>query len=56
MAGASKVIVPEYTLQWSDHTWRMMFPPALPCKSDVDKLECAQVGQQDDEWPRNYIL
>ena len=27
MAGTSKVIVPEYTLQWSDHTWRIVFHP-----------------------------
>lgn len=27
MVETSKVIVPEYTLQWSDHTWRMVFPP-----------------------------
>lgn len=29
---------------------------AVHFKSDVDKLEYAQVGQQDDEWPRNYPL
>lgn len=27
VAGTRKVIVPEYTLQWSHHTWRMVFPP-----------------------------
>lgn len=27
MVEISKVVVPEYTLQGSDHTWRMVFPP-----------------------------
>ena len=55
MAGTSKVIVPEYTLQWSDLTWRIVFHPGH-FKSDVDKLEYVQVGQEDNEWPRNYTL